>query len=436
MAERGRLRILMVSNLLPPQVVGGAELVAWRELQCLAKRGHEVRGFTVEWPDSPALAPQQEAPLAEIVRVPVPAHSLREERRAFSRRPGREFAENRSLERAFDALLARFRPDVVHFHQLRGLSLRLPAQARRSGARLVATLHDVWGICPNALFLKPEGSLCGGASGLGCLRCLEAARGSRFRPRRRLDLALRNARVRRALSGFDRLVFPSRHHLLAYAAAGYPRARSRVLRNPASEVDGVRSALPGAASQEPLRLLFLGSLLEHKGVHVLLEAIAGLSPKMARVVLHGRATAAQLERLERTLAARRLHDRVRHAGFVSPARVPETLLGFDAVVVPSLAAENCPLAIIEALALGRPVIASRVGGIPELVRNGENGLLFAPGDAEGLRSAIAQLASDRRGLGEMSEQGRAALEKLGLSGHMDALESIYAEALEGGPARC
>jgi glycosyltransferase involved in cell wall biosynthesis len=436
MIERGRSRILMVSNLLPPQVVGGAELVAWRELQGLAARGHEVRGFTVEWPDPAALAPQQEAPLAEIVRVPVPAHSLRVERGAFSRRAGREFAANRCLARAFDALLLRFRPDVVHFHQLNGLSLRLPAQARRSGARLVATLHDVWGICPNALFLKPEGGLCGGASGLGCLRCLEAARGSRFRPRRRLGLVVRNARVRRALSGFDRLVFPSRHHLLADAAAGYPRARSRLLRNPAPELNGARSMPPGAASQEPLRLLFLGSLRDHKGIHVLLEAIAGLSPKMVRVVLHGRATAAQLERLERSLAAQRLHDRVKHAGFVSPARVSETLLGFDAIVVPSLAAENCPLSIIDALALGRPVIASRVGGIPELLRHGENGLLFAPGDAEGLRSAIAQLASDRCRLGEMGEQARAALEKLGLSGHMDALESIYAEALEGAPARC
>ncbi len=434
MPERGRLRILMVSNLLPPQVVGGAELVAWRELHGLAARGHGGRGLTGDWPDPAPPAPEQEAPLAEIVRVPVPPRSLRLDRRAFSRRAGREFAANRSLARAFDSLLARSRPDVVHFHQLSGLSLRLPARAGRSGARLIATLHDVWGICPNALFLTPEGRLCGGASGLGCLRCLEAARGSRFRPRRRLGLAFRNARVRRTLSDFDRLVFPSRHHLFAYAAAGYPRARSRLLRNPLPEVDGARATLPGVDSQEPLRLLFLGSLRDHKGAEVLFEAVEGLSPKMVRVVLHGRATAEQLEQLERTLAARRLQDRVRHAGFVSPARVAETLLGFDAVVVPSLAAENCPLAIIEALALGRPVLASRVGGIPELVRDGENGLLFAPGDAEGLRSAIAQLASDRCRLREMGEQGRAAVEKLGLSRHLDALEAIYAEALDGGPA--
>jgi len=435
MTERDGLRILMVSNLLPPQVIGGAELVAWRELRGLAARGHEVRGLTMDWPDPPPLAREEQETLPEIVRVPVPARPRGLERRAFSREAGREFAVNPTLEQAFEALLARFRPDLVHFHQLRGLSLRLPAQARHRGAWLVASIHDVWGICPNALLLKPEGGLCGGASGLACLRCLEAARGARFGRRHRLEIVLRNARVRRALSGFDRLVFPSRHHLLAFTAAGYPRARCRLLRNPAPDVDCVRPTPPGDAPQEPLRLLFLGSLAEHKGAEVLLEAMVGLSARTARVVLHGRATAEQRERLERILAARRLHDRVQHAGFVSPELVSQTLLRFDAVVVPSLAAENCPLAVLEALALGRPVIASRVGGIPELVRSGENGLLFTPGDAGGLRSAIAQLASDRRRLREMGEQGRAAVEKLGLSGHIDALEAIYSEALRGAAAR-
>jgi glycosyltransferase involved in cell wall biosynthesis len=225
-------------------------------------------------------------------------------------------------------------------------------------------------------------------------------------------------------------VFPSRHHLLAYTAAGYPRARCRLVRNPAPDVDGVRSTAPGDACGEPLRLLFLGSLADHKGAHVLLEALAGLPARTARVVLHGPATAEQREQLERSLDARRLHDRVQHAGFLPPARVSETLPHFDAVVVPSLAAENSPLAIVEALALGRPVIASRIGGIPELVRDGENGLLFAPGDAQGLRSAVARLASDRGRLREMGEQGRVVAEKLGLSGHVDALEVIYAEALD------
>jgi glycosyltransferase involved in cell wall biosynthesis len=430
MAERGRLRILIVSNLLPPQVVGGAELVAWRELRGLAARGHEVWGFTLDWPEPPPLVLEEEDFSPEIVRVPVPPHSLRSKRRTFSRRAGREFVANPPLASAFDALLERFRPDVVHFHQLGGLSLRLPAQARRRGARLVATLHDVWGICPNALFLKPDGGLCGGATTLGCLQCLGGVRRVALRPRRWLPLALRNARVRRVLSGFDRLVFPSRHHLLVYAAAGYPGERSRLLRNPAPEVGGVRSTPPGVASEDPLRLLFLGSLRDHKGAQVLLEAIAGLSPGMARVVLHGRATARELEGLERSLEAQRLRDRMQYADFVSPARVSETLLGCDAVVVPSLAAENCPLAIVDALALGRPVLASRVGGIPELVRDGEDGLLFAPGDAEGLRSAIVQLSSDRGRLREMGEQARVAAEKLSLAGHLDALEGIYAEALD------
>jgi glycosyltransferase involved in cell wall biosynthesis len=435
MSERERLRILLVSNLLPPQVVGGAELVAWRELQGMAARGHEVRGFTLEWPEPPPLALEEEGPLPEIVRVPVPPYPRGRERRALSREAGREFVENPPLTRVFEKLLTFFRPDVVHFHQLSGLSLRLPLRARRRGARLVATLHDVWGICSNALFLKPDGGLCNGATGLDCLRCVEAAQDVRFGPRRRLEIALRNARIRRLLSRFDRLVFPSRHHLHAYTAAGYPRARSRLLRNPAPEVDGVRSTPPGAGSEEPLRLLFLGSLGDHKGAHVLLEAIAGLSARTARVVLHGRATQTQRQGLEASLAARQLDDRVEYAGFIAPARIAETLLGFDAVVVPSLAAENCPLAIVEALALGRPVIASRVGGIPELVRHGENGLLFSPGDAEGLRSAIARLAADRHRLREMGGQGKAAVEKLGLSAHIDALEAIYADAIGGTAAR-
>jgi GT2 family glycosyltransferase len=141
-----------------------------------------------------------------------------------------------------------------------------------------------------------------------------------------------------------------------------------------------------------LRLGFVGSLMVSKAPHLLLEAIGRLPRGSVSVDLYGGHAAyhgddsyrAQLEPLLGQ-AGVQLHGAIAHE------QVGQALSSIDVLVVPSIWPENSPLVIQEAFLAGVPVVASRIGGIPEIVADGANGLLFPAGDAEGLSGSIARL---------------------------------------------
>ncbi len=106
--------------------------------------------------------------------------------------------------------------------------------------------------------------------------------------------------------------------------------------------------------------------------------------------------------------------------------VPDLLAASDVVALPARFGEGCPNALLEAMAAGKPVVAARSGGIPEVVADGETGLLVEPGDAAGLGSALARLASDPSLRSRMGEAGRArARERHSIGDFVRAYESLY-----------
>jgi GT2 family glycosyltransferase len=156
------------------------------------------------------------------------------------------------------------------------------------------------------------------------------------------------------------------------------------------------------AETRALRLGFLGSLMISKGPHVLLQAIKGLPPGSVCVDLFGAHTSYHGDDSYRaTLAPLIDQPAVRLHGPISHDAVPAALASLDALVVPSIWPENSPLVIHEAFLAGVPVIASRVGGIPELVVEGRGGLLFNAGDAPDLRRVIDRLLTEPTLLDEL-----------------------------------
>jgi GT2 family glycosyltransferase len=146
-----------------------------------------------------------------------------------------------------------------------------------------------------------------------------------------------------------------------------------------------------------LRLGFLGSLMVSKAPHVLLDAIGRLPSGAVSVDLFGAYTAYHgddhyWQQLEPLLK----QDGVRAHGAIAHDRVAEALASIDVLVVPSIWPENSPLVIQEAFLAGVPVVASRIGGIPEVVDDGRNGLLFRAGDSEDLARVLTRLLGDPR----------------------------------------
>ena len=147
---------------------------------------------------------------------------------------------------------------------------------------------------------------------------------------------------------------------------------------------------PAARGSEDI--VYAGVLIPRKGLHHLLNAFAKLDRPRARLVLVGGAENADYARgaAGAGLPARALADRVRFVGAVSQKQLAERLAAARVMALPSLS-EGLGRVVVEAMLVGTPVIGARVGGIPDMIRHGENGLLVKPGDEDDLAAALEQI---------------------------------------------
>jgi glycosyltransferase involved in cell wall biosynthesis len=238
------------------------------------------------------------------------------------------------------------------------------------------------------------------------------------RPGGRGAEALKRLRTR-ALRRARTIVVPSAY--LAEIAAGWRLDRERivVLSNPAPEIDAV-----AAEPLPPGTFVFAGRLTAQKDLGVAIQALVTLPE--ARLVLVG--DGPERGDLERRVAAAGLDGRVVFAGARPRAEVLRFLAGAHAALLPS-AWENLPHAALEALATGTPVVATAVGGVPEVVHDGENGLLVEPRSPELLAAAM------RRVLNEGGLRDRLAAGAAASVGHLSRdvvygrLEELLAESV-------
>jgi glycosyltransferase involved in cell wall biosynthesis len=169
--------------------------------------------------------------------------------------------------------------------------------------------------------------------------------------------------------------------------------------------------------------LVVAHLIPDKGVEVLLRALSRLPDAVTAWVVGGGPESERLRRSARDLS---LEKRVHFLG--NQRHVQPYMQAADCFVCPSLWEEAAGLVNLEALACGLPVVASRIGGIPELVEDGRTGLLFPAGDAEALADGIARLADDRELRQRMSREARStALECFSVESRIDDYLSFYAE---------
>lgn len=210
----------------------------------------------------------------------------------------------------------------------------------------------------------------------------------------------------------------------------------------AAAVPGVRPAvIPFGAATESrgtpgtpcdpeaaFQLLFVGRLVERKGVAVLLEAMARLPADVQLAIVgdgpEGAALRRQAQRLD-------LEDRVVFAGYIDQEALERRFACCDALVLPAIFdakgdTEGLGVVLLEAMSYGKPVIASRAGGIVDIVRDGRNGLLVPPGDADTLARAIASLRDAPERAAALGAQGRETVERdFSWEAILDGLREVY-----------
>jgi glycosyltransferase involved in cell wall biosynthesis len=191
--------------------------------------------------------------------------------------------------------------------------------------------------------------------------------------------------------------------------------------------------------REPTRaakqLVYVGRLAGEKGLPVLFESLAMLTEQgldLHLTLLGDGEVRGDLEALAKLTG---IADRVTFAGFVDQPTIRQTLRDSDVFVLPSFA-EGIPVSLMEAMAIGIPVIATYVGGVPELVVDGETGLVVHPSDPMSLADAIARYASDAELCRHVSRRGREKVEReFRIDDQVDRLAELFAGSQLSQPIR-
>ena len=312
-------------------------------------------------------------------------------------------------------LIEAARPTIAHAHNIyHHISPSILPELKRAGLPVVMTVHDLKLTCPSYKMLVGD-QLCercrgGRVHNVVVNRCIK---GSALLS----GLVMAETLIHRTLDLYgsvDRFVVPSRFYMDKLAEWGWDRGRFVHVPN-----------FVDAGQFRPERevgdaFVYAGRLSPEKGVETLIRAAA-----LARQRLLVAGTGPIADEL-RALAAQAGAD-VRFLGHLTGAELHAAIGGSRAMVLPSTWYENAPISLMEAYALGRPVIGSRIGGIPELIREGETGSTFAPGDVEALAAELARMAAlPQAKVREMGALGRAWMEaEFSVEAYRDRLTALY-----------
>ena len=364
------MRVLMVNKF--HRMVGGSETCYFSMKRLLEQRGHTVIDFSM------ADERNVPSPYGDYFVDSVNYH----DQHSLGRRLllARNFVYSPEAKKKFARLADDTKPDLVHLHMFHHqLSPSILDAIKKRRLPAVYTAHELQLLCPNYK-MRHGGAL--------CEACLNGKVFSCVRNRCVMDSFAKSAlsafehKLHRSRGIYDviqYLIMPSAFYRQKFIEAGYSPERLIHIPN--------FLALPpltfaGRDKKEPY-ILYAGRLSEEKGLRTLLRAAEG-----ADISLHIAGTGGMEEEIRAALCKPGFR-RVKLLGFLNEAALAEEMRMASALAMPSEWYENAPYAAIEALRCGRPLIGSRIGGIPEMIQN--NGILTEPGDAESLRAAMQRM---------------------------------------------
>jgi glycosyltransferase involved in cell wall biosynthesis len=396
------MKVVMVNNYL--YLRGGCERVMFNDMQALEAEGIEVIPFSasddanVETPYSDFFAPGAD------IRATGPLQRAKAAMEAISCK--------RTAD-AFDRLLDAVSPDIVHCHNVYGrLSTAILPVAQRRNIPVVLTTHDYKVVCPAYLMLR---------DGKPCTACLDGRyyrcavnRCHKGQAAASVVYAIEayNAKYAGNYDAVSAFLAPSRFiaGLLRQSGIG----EDRVIYHPNSvEPAQYQPSYTGEY------VLSVGRLSHEKGLPTLLKSMVGTKIPM-RIAGSG-----PMEPELRAIAEKDGGSIILE-GHCGGEKLAALYRNAAFVVVPSEWFENAPMSILESFAYGKPVVGTRIGGIPEMITEGETGYLVDPGSKDQLRSTISALWENRKAQSEMGAKARRVVEtRFAQSTRTEALLRIY-----------
>jgi glycosyltransferase involved in cell wall biosynthesis len=371
---------------------GGAETVFLEQNKLLERQGWKVVPFAMHHPKNMSTPwsaffvdeiefGQDYSFAQKLLRAPKVIYSI-EARRKLNR------------------LLNQVKPDVAHAHNIyHHISPSILSLLKGRGVPTVLTLHDLKIACPAYHMLAPDG-ICERCKGghlynVVANRCIKGSAALS-------TVIMAEAVLHRALGSYtrcvDRFVVPSQFYIDKLCEWGMPRSLFRHIPN------FVDTSLLQPRFEPGSAFLYFGRVSREKGIGTLIRAAAS-----AKCALRVVGTGPELDEMREL--AQHLKADVTFLGYQTGAALYDAVASSLAVVLPSQWYENAPMSVLEAYALGKPVLGARIGGIPELVKDGETGTSFESGNVDSLASALRHFAGlTSQQVSDMGRRGRAWVE--------------------------
>ena len=413
---------------------GGSETYYFGLAEGLRKLGHEVHYFAMQGPEN---YPCEDADLFVSAKDYNGPSSVTQKISAVT-----SLIYSKEAKTKFQELCERVRPDVVHMnlvHRQITLSILDAPYLREHRVPVLFTSHDYILACPNYVMIDGHGEVCDACLNGQFSNCLKrkCVKGSTAKS----GLAFLEAeflKAHKAYRRIDRIITPSMFMYDKLVESGFPEDQVTFLQNFAKSelLESARDDANEKNFENPY-MLFFGRLSKEKGIDVLIEAFMRALPGMPadmRLVIAG--DGPERDAIEQKLLSFPKADakRIQLVGFQEGPGMRRYIEGAALAVCPSVWRENMPYSILEAFALGVPVVGSRIGGIPELVEEGVTGFLSEPGDIDSLANAIV------RGVGAMADEEVASalrgncrsyvLDRCDPDAYMDELTALYQELID------
>jgi glycosyltransferase involved in cell wall biosynthesis len=437
------MKLLIIGNDRISREYGGGQVYIKNIVRSLDKRGQEILYLFIE----PKMLGT--ASLKQLSESPVKEYHV-----TFPSASRQCAAEESSAAPYLMTVFQDLAPDIIHAHGWKHVTA---LASELAGIPCIITAHHGGIVCPAGALLNADDAICRVPAGDDdCLKCcVKEVPGWRlwFPLLKATPLRLRlwsGDRLRRfpfilfltPLGAISRRIRDKMHsvHEIGLKAdriiAPSPAIADALIRNgmPERKIVVMPHGIPVPQAQPlrrdfgsgPLRFLYVGRISRVKGLHIMLKAFAGLAPKTYELhIVGGAVTRPELRYLARLKRSYPSVNTVWHGSRPSE-EITRYIAWCDVMVHPAICLEIFGLTIAEALAVGRPVIATRCGGAEAQIDEGENGLLVPPNDSPALRQALRSVIDDPALVRKLATRSGNVIS---IETHVSALECIYQETL-------
>lgn len=366
------MKILMVNKF--HYLKGGSEKYYFELAELLKEKGHEVAFFSME---------DEKNIHTGCKEYFVPKIDLN----SNNKLKALDVIYSKENKKKMKEAIEDFKPDIVHLNNFqRQLSASIIDAIKEKDIPIVFTAHDIQAICPNKTMLDSKNNICEKCLSGKYINCTKknCIKDSKLKS---ILGTLENCyyRFKRIYTEkINYIITPSEYYKQKFIEDGISPLKIQAIHN-FIDVDSYNVPIEDEAYG-----LYLGRISIEKGVIDLINSFE----KVEKGKLYIAGEGPEIERIEKLIAEKKITDKVKLLGHLNKEQTIDKIRKCRFAVLPSIWIDNCPYSILETMAIGKPVIGSNMGGIPELIKNGETGLVFSSGDINQLAEKMQILFSD------------------------------------------